>query len=172
MKTVLLGPPPAELASLIAKRHALGQDLFDEVWEGDYHMVPAPRPAHGYVVDELVAILRPRARAAGLVGTSQFNLGCADDYRVPDWGFHQTLPTETWVPTAAIVVEVVSPDDETYEKFGFYAANAVDELIVADPASRQVTCWRRDDHSYDEVPGSERLGITAEALTAAIDWPA
>ena len=47
------------------------------------------------------------------------------------------------MPTAAVVVEVVSPDDETYEKSGFYAAHGVDELIVADPAGRSLSedCW-------------------------------
>jgi hypothetical protein len=31
------------------------------------------------------------------------------------------------VATAAVVVEVVSPDDETCERFGFYAAHGVDD---------------------------------------------
>ncbi len=40
MRTVVLGPPPAELEALIARRHSLGLDGSDEVWKGEYHMAP------------------------------------------------------------------------------------------------------------------------------------
>jgi len=66
---------------------------------------------------------------------------------------------------------VVSPDDETYEKFGFYAAHGVDELIVADPAGRTVSCWARDGVSYREVAGSALLGVTAQWLRDSVVWP-
>jgi Uma2 family endonuclease len=38
------------------------------------------------------------------------------------------------VPTAALVVEIVSPGDESYKKLDFYAAQAVDEVVIVDPA--------------------------------------
>jgi Uma2 family endonuclease len=171
VKTVVLGPRPRELEGLIQRRRKLGIDTFDEVWEGSYHLAPAAHPAHGYIDNELAALLAPVACSVGLVGTGPFNLGDPDDYRVPDRGYHRALPTTTWVPTAAVVVEVVSPDDETYEKFGFYAGHGVDELIVADPAGRTVTCWARHDLSYREVPGSALLGVTAQALHDRIVWP-
>jgi len=171
VKTVVLGPRPAELDELIRRRRKLGVDTFDEVWEGSYHVAPAAHPAHGYIDNELAALLAPVARSVGLVGTGPFNLGDSDDYRVPDRGYHRGLPTATWVPTAAVVVEVVSPDDETYEKFGFYAAHGVDELIVADPAGCTVSCWARDGLSYREVPGSALLGVTAQWLRDSIVWP-
>ncbi len=82
MKTVVLGPPPPEIEAFLARRRALGQDTSDEVWEGDYHAVPAPHPWHAYIDRTLGELLAPRARAAGLVGTSQFNLGEKDDFRV------------------------------------------------------------------------------------------
>ncbi|MDQ6727027.1 MAG: Uma2 family endonuclease [Actinomycetota bacterium] len=131
MKTVVLGPQP-EVQALIERRRALGTDLFDEVWEGIYHMAPAPNAAHAYLDDVLAVLLHPCAQAVGLVGTGPFNLGQPDDYRVPDRGYHRSRPTGTWVPTAAVVVEIVSPDDETYAKFDFYARHAVDEILVAD----------------------------------------
>ena len=171
MKTVVLGPPPAELEELIRRRQKLGIDTFDEVWEGSYHVAPAAHPVHGYLDNELAVLLAPVARSAGLVGTGPFNLGNPDDYRVPDRGYHRGLPTTTWVPTAAVVVEVVSPDDETYEKFGFYAAHDVDELIVADPAGRTVTCWARHGLAYRELPESALLGVTAHWLRDNVVWP-
>ena len=109
----MLGPRPVELQSLIERRHALGIDLFDEVWEGSYHVAPAPSAAHGYLDDVLAVLLHPYAQAAGLTGTGPFNLGRLEDYRVPDRGYHRGRPRGTCVATAAIIVEIVSPDDET-----------------------------------------------------------
>lgn len=171
VKTVVLGPRPAELDELIRRRRKLGIDTFDEVWEGSYHLAPAAHPTHGYVANQLAVLLAPPARTAGLVGTDPFNLGEPDNYRVPDGGYHRSLPTTTWVPTAAVVVEVVSPDDETYEKFGFYASHGVDEIIVADPAGRTVSCWTREGTSYVEATESSVLGVTTEWLREGIDWP-
>jgi Uma2 family endonuclease len=171
VKTVVLGPRPGELQALIERRKRLGIDLFDEVWEGSYHMAPAAHPAHGYVDNQLAVLLAPYAAAAQLIGTGPFNLGDADDYRVPDGGYHRSLPTTVWAPTAAIVVEVVSPDDETYEKFGFYADHGVDELIIADPDDRSVRGWRLGTGGYAEVGESELLSIGMDALTELIAWP-
>jgi hypothetical protein len=171
VKTVVLGPRPRELEGLIQRRQALGIDTFDEVWEGSYHMAPAAHPSHGYVDNELAVVLAPLARAAGLVGTGPFNLGQADDYRVPDRGYHRGLPRSTWVPTAAVVVEVVSPDDETYDKFGFYSAHRVDELIVADPGARTVTCWALHEAAYRQSDRSDLLAVTTSELEDRISWP-
>jgi Uma2 family endonuclease len=171
VRTVVLGPRPRELEGLIQRRRALGIDTFDEVWEGSYHMAPAAHPAHGYVGTQLAVLLAPFAKAAGLIGTDPFNLGEPDDYRVPDRGYHRSLSQSTWVPTAAVVVEVVSPDDETYEKFGFYAAHGVDELIVADPTARTVTCWTLEGAAYRQTDGSALLAINVAELQAGIAWP-
>ncbi len=171
MKTVVLGPRPQALEALIRRRRQQGLDTFDEVWEGTYHVAPAAHPAPGYVHHALAVVLDPYARAAGLVATGPFNLGRPDDYRVPDHGYHRRLPEAVWVPTAAVVVEVVSPDDETFSKFSFYAAHQVDELLVADPGDRSVRCFRRDGAGYGEVADSELLGVDAARLTAGIDWP-
>jgi len=172
VKTVVLGPRPAELEALIARRHAVGIDLFDEMWEGSYHVAPAPSAGHAFLDNVLAVILHPYAQAAGLTGTGPFNLGLPDDYRVPDRGYHRGQPTGTWVPIAAMVVEIISPDDETYEKFGFYAKHGVEEILVADPTARSVTIWRRTpEASYDESPASVLLGISVADLAPQITWP-
>lgn len=167
----MLAPMPLELEELIARRRALGQALFDEVWQGVYHMVPAAHPFHGFVDNALTVLLDRYARAAGLVGTGPFNLGSSDDYRVPDHGYHRQLPNEVWVPSAAIVVEVVSPDDGTYAKLDFYLAHGVEEVIIADPASRSVRCYGRSEGSFAESPTSRLLGVTMAELRDGIDWP-
>lgn len=65
MRTVVLGPPPAELADLIACRRALGLDTHDETWDGDYHMAPAAHPYHGYLYEEVADLLRPLTDTLG-----------------------------------------------------------------------------------------------------------
>ena len=171
MKLVIVGEPPVEITSFLARRRALGQDHLDEVWEGDYHVVPAPHSWHGQVDSELAALLRPPAKSAGLFITSQFNLGVENDYRVPDGGYHRTRPSGVWVPTAAIVVEVASPGDETWAKFDFYARHAVDEICIADPLTRQVRWFVLAGGVYEETGTSRILDLTAADLAARIDWP-
>ena len=172
MKTVVLGEPPPEITALLARRRALGQDRFDEVWEGDYHVVPGPHPWHGYVAKALGSLLDPLAVTAGLVATGQFNLGPSkDDFRVPDGGYHLSLPSEMFVPTAAVVVEVLSPGDETWLKFDFYARHGVDEIVIADPRAREVRWFTLTGAAYEETGASNLLGVGAADLVARIAWP-
>ena len=177
MRTVVLEPLPAEVAAFIERRKALGQDHLDEVWEGVYHMAPAPSKAHAYLDDELAAVLRHYGQPCGLVGSGPFNLGEPADYRVPDRGLHRARSAGVWEATAAMVVEIVSAGDETFEKLGFYAAHGVDEVLVADPVSRTIRIWRLGKAAdagvtgYEEAEASELLGVTVVELTSAIDWP-
>ena len=171
MKTVLLGPRPAELEAFLERRRARGLDLFDEIWDGVLHMAPAPRATHGIVAEELAGALRDAARRAGLRGSGPFNLGSATDYRVPDGGYHRGTPTDTWVPTALMVIEVVSPDDETYQKFDFYFDHGVEELVVADPAAGTLRWWRRGLRAFETVDSSPLLGLAVTEVAARIDWP-
>jgi Uma2 family endonuclease len=172
VRTIVLEPAPAEFELLLKQRQALGQDLYDEVWEGEYHMAPMARPSHGYVNRRLAVLLDPLVEQAGLVATDGFNLGSPNDYRVPDGGVHRELPTTTFVPTAAIVIEVVSPGDETWQKLDFYAAHSVDELLIADPAKRSVAWLVLHAGRYVEAEYSRLLGITAAKLAEQIKWPA
>jgi Uma2 family endonuclease len=48
-------------------------------------------------------------------------------------------------PTAALVVEIVSPEDETWQKLPYYAAHEVDELLILDPEKRTVD-WLGLEH--------------------------
>jgi Uma2 family endonuclease len=130
------------------------------------------RPSHGYVSHQLAVLLDPLVRQAGLVATDPFNLGSPDNYRVPDGGVHRELPTMTFVPTAAIVIEVVSPGDETWQKPPFYAAHSVDELLIVDPAERSVIWLVLHGGRYVEAEYSRLLGITAAKLAEQIKWPA
>jgi Uma2 family endonuclease len=171
VKTVVLGDRPAELEQLIARRRALGLDTFDEVWEGTYHMAPAPRFRHSYLDHAVAVALDPYAQAAGLIGSGPFNLGDSDNYRVPDGGYHRRLRDAIYLDTAAVVVEILSPDDETYEKFPFYVAHGVDEVLVVEPDQHQIRLFVLAGDTYAEAELSPLLGVNAVDLTRSILWP-
>ena len=171
MKTIILGPQPPEITAFLARRRALDQDRSDEVWEGDYHVVPAPHAWHAYIDNTLAVLLDPPARVAGLVGMGEFNVGESDDFRVPDLGFVRGVPNQVFVPTAAIVVEILSPGDETWEKFDFYAGRNVEEICVVDPAAKEIRWFVLTDDAYRETGASPLLGVTAVGLARQIDWP-
>ncbi len=172
MRALILDPPSAGLDELLERRKRSGLDRLDEVWEGVLHMVPAPSGAHASLEWQLAAILRPLAQAAGLEAVGQFNLGEGEhDYRVPDGGLHRSPPRGTWFPTAALVVEIVSPGDETWEKLRFYAAHHVDELLIVDPADQRVDWLALDGSSYQAVERSGLVELGTVELSARIDWP-
>lgn len=171
MRTVVVSEPPAALTAWLDRRRALGQDVFDEVWEGAYHVAPAAWAAHGDLDDQLAALLRPLARSAGLWPSGPLNLGRPENYRVPDRAYLRTRAQAVFVPTAAVVVEVVSPRDDTYDKFSFYNSIGVDEVLVVDPDRRSLAWYARRDSQFERVGRSVLLGIDEAPLAAAIDWP-
>ncbi|NEE00690.1 Uma2 family endonuclease [Phytoactinopolyspora halotolerans] len=172
MRTVLVGELPPEVHDLLERRRALGQDLFDEVWEGEYHMVPAPHGQHGHVDHQLVRILGARADCARLRGSGVCNIGEPDNYRVPDQAyFAEGTRPRTFNPTAEVVVEIVSPGDESRDKFGFYFQVGVKEVLIVDPGSRTVEWFARASAGFRPVDRSDLLGVSAAELADRIDWP-
>lgn len=172
--TLVRDPQPAEFEALLERRRTLGQDLLDEVWEGVYHMNPAPHRRHAHIAQQLAEILGAPAREAGLVPMiSIFNLGEPDNYRVPDGGLFRPGPDEVYVPTAEVVVEIVSPDDETWQKLGFYGAHNVTELLIVDPYERRVH-WLalQPGGEYRPIERSALVALGPAELTERIDWPA
>jgi Uma2 family endonuclease len=177
MRTLLPDPPPPELqqplAQLLERRRQWGADTHDEVWEGVLHMAPAPHSRHAQLQAQLLVILAELARARDLTPLGDFNLGQPDDYRVPDGGLQRPGPGALYNPTAALVIEILSPGDDTWKKLPFYASHHVNELLIVDPDQRSIT-WLAlgADRSYHEVPGSALIDLTASELAARIDWPA
>lgn len=177
MSTLVLDPPPIELQALLERRKRLDQDRHDEIWEGVLHMAPAPLRRHARLQAQMSALLEPPARAAGLEVVAEFNLGDCEDFRVPDGGLLAPGPDEVYLPTAALVVEIVSPGDETWAKLPFYAAHGVEELLIVDPATRAVR-WlalsrdqSEDAKPYGAVERSGLIDLGAEELARLIDWP-
>jgi Uma2 family endonuclease len=104
-------------------------------------------------------------------GAVPLNIGHSTNYRVPDRASLDGRATTTFVPTAVIVVEILSPNDATWQKLDFYAAQGIEELIVVDPIAREVRCLASSGSTMTEVPASARLGSSADELAAALDWP-
>ena len=169
MPTLVLDPQPVELTELIERRRRLGQDLFDEVWDGVLHMNPAPSGAHGRVDRQLGFLLEPLATEAGLASTGPFNLGETDDYRVPDAGLHRRWRDQVWYATAALVVEILSPGDETHAKLSFYAARGVDEVLIVDPQARRVEWLGLRGQGYEPIHASALIDLGPDELAQRID---
>jgi Uma2 family endonuclease len=171
MRTVVLGERPAEIEAFLARRRALGHDRYDEVWAGSYHVAPYAHAHHGMVQIQLARVLGPWGDRAGLIGTNGFTLGWGfQDFRVPDGGFFVEAPNELYVPTAVIVIEVLSLDDETYEKLDFYAAHGVQEILIAHPQERWVRCLDLQN-GLVEMPRSRCLDVAMADVIAEIAWP-
>jgi Uma2 family endonuclease len=173
MRTLVVDPPTAGLHELLERRHRSGLDRLDEIWEGVYHMVPAPSGPRATIEAQVIRLLGPYADTAELTMTGQCNLGESEqDFRVPDGALHRSPPMGVWNPTAALVVEIVSPGDETWEKLPFYAAHDVDEVLVVDPQERSVSWLELHDGEYRPVQRSGLLNLGAQALGQQLDWPA
>jgi len=172
MTVLVVGEHP-DVTAIIERRRALGLDGHDEVWEGVYHMVPHAHSRHGMVETQLTVVLHPLARAAGLCVIGAFNLGGAEDYRVPDLAVREPGSDAVYLPTAKIVIEVLSPDDETFAKFDFYGAHGVTEIMVADPEARSLRLWRWSAPSgvYQECDHSAVLDTDLKDIEVAVEWP-
>jgi Uma2 family endonuclease len=143
----------------LADRRSKGLDRWDEMWEGVRHMTPAPSLEHQRILDDMIEFLRPRLRLTGR-GTlrSGINVFRAEspvpDFRIPDLTFvaagREHVFSEDGVrgggPDA--VVEIRSPDDETYEKLPFYAAIGVREVIVCHRDSKEPEIFRLAGPQY------------------------
>jgi hypothetical protein len=136
-----------------------------------YHVAPAPSGAHARVDHQLATILRPLAIQAGLDGATACNIGTPTDYRVPDQAYFRSGGLDDWNPTAAMVVEVASPGDDSRRKPDFYFRAGVEEILIVDPAARTAEWFARGPDGFRPAAGSRLLGITSIDLAEAIDWP-
>ena len=172
MSILIVGDEP-EISEWLQRRRNAGQDGFDEMWDGVYHVSPNVRSEHGQVAVQVLITLEPRALANRLESCGPFNLGTGPhDFRVPDGGWFSRPPNALYVPTAVMVLEVLSPDDETFAKFDFYAERSVSEILVGHPRERWARCWRQAaGGGYTEVDHSRVMDIAMGELSAQIRWP-
>jgi Uma2 family endonuclease len=170
--TLVRDPQPAELDALIERREALGLDHRDEVWDGVLHMIPPPNFAHERLSSHLHRLLGPYADAADLYLVGTVGIGFKDNNRIPDLTLQRPQDAEPqWQHTAALVIEIVSPKDKSRDKFDFYAAHAVDEVLILDPGKRTVDWLGLDGGEYKPIEDSALIELGAAELAKQIDWP-
>ncbi len=171
MPTVILDPLPVEIDELLDRRRELGLDSADEMWKGVLHVNPAPYGAHSEILQQLAELLGPPARAADLIpAMGDFNLGTQGDYRVPDGGLRRRGPRRLYYPTAALVVEIVSPDDESWAKLPFYSAHEVEEVLIVDPKKHEVQWLALRGDRYEPIEGSGLIELGPAELAERIEW--
>jgi Uma2 family endonuclease len=174
MATFVRDPEPVELQQLRERRERLDLDHYDEVWEGVLHMNPPPTGEHQLILQQLAELFGPLARGAGLVPVvNEFGLGREgkDNYRVPDGGLHRGVPRGVYQPTAALVIEIVSPGDESWAKLPFYAVHDVDEVLIVDPQEHAIHWLGLDDGKYHPMQRSALIELGPGELAERIDWP-
>ena len=173
MPTLIMDPAPAEIDALIERRRRLGLDHRDEMWEGVYRMNPPPPLEHQVILQQLAELLGQLARQAGLMPViHEFGLGEGkDNYRVPDGGLHRPGAAGVWQSTAAVVIEIVSPGDESWAKLPFYAAHDVDEVLIIDPREHSVAWLGLADGEYRPIERSGLIDLGSDRLAERIDWP-
>ncbi len=144
MDVVVIDPP----ADLIAERQRLGLDNHDEVWDGEYHMVPAASSEHQRTIMRLAMCWFPTAEQVGLDLRHEWNLIPVgepgwNDFRVPDLVvFRPEVHHERGaVGPASLVVEVRSPGDESFQKLPFFERLGVGEVLIIDRDTKAVRRW-------------------------------
>lgn len=144
-----------ELAEEIRQQRAeSGGDRWDEVWEGTYVMAPLPNIEHQAFVSKLSSILYflvDWSRDTVLAGTnvSDRQQDWTHNYRCPDVAVYlHGNPAKNcgthWWGGPDLAIEVVSPDDRSYDKIPFYEKVGTRELLLIDRHPWQIELLRRD----------------------------
>jgi len=163
MKAVMANVPP----HVLEWRQQTGACQYDEIWEGVLHMPPMPNREHQDLEGSLETWLRLHwARPLGNKVYHQINVasprGWPDkNYRVPDlvlltpqrFGIDRNAYFEG---APDVVVEIHSPDDESYEKLAFYAGLGVREVWIIDRDSRRPELFVcSQGHYVLQAPGAD-----------------
>src|SRR4051812_31079776 len=125
--------------SFLDERRRLGHDKKDELWDGELHMVPPPSSRHSRVSLDLLIALIPTARRHGLQHWADPTgiYGRDNDWRIPDGMLVRPEDvTERGVERAELVIEVLSPYDESRQKMPWYARRRVTEIWLVEPVTR------------------------------------
>ncbi len=172
MTTLVLDPTVSE--QLIAQRRASGSDRYDEVWNGEYVIMPLADLQHQDLVSWLVHIFRlvwddvDRGKTYAGANISGDAEDWTQNYRIPDVlsltkdtkaidrGTHLLGGPET-------AVEIVSPGENPPDKFDFYASVGVRDLLVIERNP-----WRLTLHS--NVTAKQPLHAIATSTEADGHW--
>ncbi|CAN5198600.1 hypothetical protein BH24ACT1_BH24ACT1_07550 [soil metagenome] len=155
--------------TMLDERRRLGLDVFDEMWAGVLHMVPPPGGPHQRLATCFTRAVGPAADRQGLLISAETGLyAAADDYRVPDLAVyrHEHASDRGIDGTAQLVLEIRSPQDESYDKLDWYAARGVREVFIIHPDTRAIEryalrggAYRLAEPNDSEMLASDVLGV-------------
>lgn len=160
---------------LIARRHRLGQDKFDEVWNGVYVMAPMANDEHQDFVGGLDALFREVVQSGQLgvtrpgVNVSDRRHGWKKNFRCPDVAVFlkdtQAINCDThWFGGPDFAAEVMSPREKLRKKLRFYAKIGTRELLVLDRSPWCLSLYRLADGELQLVGTS---AVTASVWLAS-----
>ncbi len=154
----------AVVPDVLAWRKETGADRYDEMWEGVLHMPPMPNRDHQDLEGAAEAWLRRywaplyRARVFHQINLAAIGGWPKRDYRIPDLVLlkpdrFRIDHNEYFEGAPNVVVEIHSPDDESYEKLSFYARLGVPEVWIIDRDTRvpEVYLLRRGRYRKQKV---------------------
>lgn len=166
MRTLLVAPDPEWLE----ERRKRGNDRHDEVWDGVLHVPPEPSPHHQRIEGRLFLVLTPLAKAHGLECLTRVSIldpaNHDKNYRTPDVVVvdpQQLIRRGTEGPVM-LAIEVLSPNDQSREKFAFYAARGVHEVWIVDPDTRDLEVYTLRSGVYFAILPDESGRVRAPAL--------
>ena len=84
---------------------------------------------------------------------------------------HRRFSDQVFYGTAALVVEFVSPGDESYQKLGCYADRGVDEVVIVDRERRHVDWLGLNHGKYEPIEHSRVVHLGPQDLSRRIEWP-
>jgi Uma2 family endonuclease len=134
MRALLLEPDREWLED----RRRSGLDRRDEVWEGVLHVVPPPASRHQLLQRDLIFVLARIAEPYGLEVCFELSVyPQPTNYRIPDVTIvRRENIQDIGCVNPEIVIEVLSSNDESRDKFPFYAAQKIGEIWLVDPNTR------------------------------------
>jgi Uma2 family endonuclease len=138
-------------------------------------MTPAPSLEHQRILDRMIEFLGPRVRESRRGSLySGINVvrdaGPSADYRIPDLTFVAAGRERILRPDGVraegpdAVIEIRSPEDETYERLPFYAALRVREVIVCDRDNKTPEIFRLAGTQYVGVQRDLQGGLASELM--------
>jgi Uma2 family endonuclease len=131
-------------------------------------VIPPPSVEHERLAHRLHVLLGPAASAAGLIVAGTIGIGSENDYRVPDLAVLRPGYAPQWNETAALVVEIISPRDDTWDKLPFYAARYIDEVVIVDPGRPQIHWLRLEGGEYRPIERSRLFDTSRGDLDALL----
>ncbi len=167
--------PPHVSEFEVLERQRLGQDIRDEEWEGVYHVTPAPSVGHqqvlGGVYNFLLTLMAARGGGTLLLEVNVFRESSPErDYRIPDLVFiaagREGIIAHDGIRGGApdVVIEILSPRDDSYRKFEFYAALGVSEIVTVEPEGRTAEVWRLAGGSYERAMVNSDGVVVSQSL--------